>query len=129
MEAAEATSARKILVVDDEQDIVRSIQLGLEQVGYQVHTARDGHEALSAVATERPDLIILDVRMPVMDGLQVLDCLKGDAKTHDIPIVMLTAAADQQDMKKGWEHGSDLYLTKPIHPVQLADYMQTLLSR
>lgn len=122
------TTARKILVVDDEVDAARMLQIGLEQGGYQVITAQDGTEALAMVAATPPDLILLDVKMPGMNGLQVLDRLKGDVATQHIPVVILTAAAEYQDMQRGWEHGSDLYLTKPICAIELTSYMQTLLS-
>lgn len=119
--------ARRILVVDDEVDTTRILQMGLEQGGYQVIMAQNGAEALAAIAAELPDLILLDVDMPGMNGLQVLDHLKGDAATQHIPVVMLTAAADYHDMQRGWEHGSDLYLTKPIDPIELTSYVHTLL--
>lgn len=122
------TATRKILVVEDEADTARIIQLGLEQGGYEVITVHNGTEALAVVATAQPDLILLDVEMPGMNGLQVLDHLKRDAATRHIPVVMLTAAADYPDMQRGWEHGTDLYLTKPINPIDLATYMRTLLS-
>ena len=123
-----ATTAHRILVVDDEVDAARILQMGLERAGYQVITAQNGTEALAVVATTPSDLILLDIGMPGMDGLQVLACLKSDPETRHIPVVMLTAAADYQDMQRGWEHGSDLYLTKPIDPIELTSYIDTLLA-
>src|ERR1035437_7727467 len=107
--------ARKILVVDDERHIVRLVQVNLEKAGYTVLTAYDGVEALEQVAKEKPDMIVLDVMMPRLDGFEVLKKLQADAGTRDIPVIMLTAKAQDADIFRGWSSGVSSYLTKPFN--------------
>src|SRR5438128_1853675 len=89
----EISMAHTILVVDDDPKVVRVVEINLAQEGYQIRTAADGEEALAAVARERPDLVLLDVMMPRMDGFEALKRLKADPATAEIPIIMLTARA------------------------------------
>lgn len=121
-------SPKNILVVDDEEAICRALQLFLQQKGFIVTTVHTGMAALSHVATTLPDLIMLDVMMPGMDGLQVLRKLKEDDRTKSIPVVILSAAAELQDLQKGWDQGTDVYLTKPIQLDQLADMVESILD-
>jgi two-component system alkaline phosphatase synthesis response regulator PhoP/two-component system response regulator VicR len=114
-----AARRRRILVVDDEPNIRRLIELHLSGAGYQVLTACDGEEALAAVEGRRPDLIVLDVMMPGPDGFQVLETLKGDPETADIPVLMLTAKDGDDQIRHGWRTGADMYLTKPFNPEEL----------
>jgi len=102
---------KKILAVDDEKHIVRLVQVNLERQGYEVITAYDGKEALQKVEEERPDLVVLDVMMPYMDGFEVLQNLRRNPSTRDIPVIMLTAKAQDQDVFRGWQSGVDCYLT------------------
>ena len=108
---------KKILVVDDEKHIVRLVQANLDRAGYTVVTANDGKEALQKVADENPDLVVLDVMMPYMDGFEVLQNLRRNPSTRDIPVIMLTAKAQDADVFKGWQSGVDCYLTKPFNPM------------
>ena len=110
---------RHILTVDDEIHIRRLIEVNLQRAGYCVSTAGDGEEALRAVDGERPDLVILDVMMPRMDGFEVLRRLKADPATASLPIIMLTAKAQDADVFRGWQGGVEWYLTKPFNPQQL----------
>jgi CheY-like chemotaxis protein len=107
-----------ILVVDDEPDIVRMVRASLQTAGYDVATATDGQQALDAVQAEPPDLIVLDIFMPVLDGMEVLRQLKADAATRDIPVVMLTANERDTDVLAGrstWDALETVaYLTKPF---------------
>lgn len=119
---------RKILTVDDEKHIVRLIQVNLERQGYEVVTAYDGREALQKVDDERPDLVILDVMMPYMDGFEVLQNLKRNPGTRDIPVIMLTAKAQDADVFKGWQSGVDCYLTKPFNPMELMSFVQRIFK-
>ncbi len=119
---------RKILTVDDEKHIVRLIQVNLERHGYEVVTAFDGREALTKVDEERPDLVILDVMMPYMDGFEVLQNLKRNPGTRDIPVIMLTAKAQDADVFKGWQSGVDCYLTKPFNPMELISFVQRIFK-
>ena len=119
---------RKILVVDDERHIVRLVQVNLERAGYQVIAAFDGREALKKVASEKPDLIVLDVMMPVMDGFSALKQLRADAATKDIPVIMLTAKAQDADVFRGWASGVDMYLTKPFNPLELMTFVKRIFE-
>ncbi|MBP6964582.1 MAG: response regulator [Armatimonadetes bacterium] len=119
---------RKILTVDDEKHIVRLIQVNLERQGYEVVTAYDGREALEKVDSERPDLVILDVMMPYMDGFEVLQNMKRNPSTRDIPVIMLTAKAQDADVFKGWQSGVDCYLTKPFNPMELLSFVQRIFK-
>jgi len=119
---------KKILVVDDERHIVRLVQVNLEREGHQVVSAFDGKEALKKVESEKPDLIVLDVMMPHMDGFEVLKRLKSDDKTKDIPVVMLTAKAQDADVFRGWASGVDCYLTKPFNPVELMTFVRRIFE-
>jgi len=118
----------KILAVDDQVHIVRLIQVNLERHGYQVVTAYDGEEALQKVKTEKPDLIVCDVMMPRKDGFEVLRELKADPETRDIPVIMLTAKAQDADVFRGWSAGVDCYLTKPFNPAELLAFVKRVLS-
>lgn len=120
--------AKKILAVDDERAIVRLVQVNLMRQGYEVVTAFDGKEALEKVASEQPDLIVLDVMMPYMDGFEVLQHLKRDPATRDIPVIMLTAKAQDADVFKGWQSGVDCYLTKPFNPMELSAFVKRVFK-
>lgn len=110
---------QKILVVDDEPFIVEFIMINLIKFGFTVITASDGEEAWEKVQKEKPDLIVSDVNMPRLDGFGLLKRLKSQMDTRRIPVVMLTARAQDQDVFQGWKIGADEYLTKPFNPQQL----------
>ncbi|MEN6520215.1 MAG: response regulator [Armatimonadota bacterium] len=120
--------ARKILAVDDEKHIVRLVQVNLERQGYEVVTANDGKEALEKVEAEHPDLVVLDVMMPYMDGFEVLQNLRRNPATRDIPVIMLTAKAQDADVFKGWQSGVDCYLTKPFNPMELISFVKRIFG-
>lgn len=127
--AEESTKMRKkILAVDDERHIVRLIEVNLLRQGYDVVTAFDGKEALEKVETEHPDLVILDVMMPYMDGFEALKCLKKDPATRDIPVIMLTAKAMDSDIYHGWQSGVHCYLTKPFSPPELLSFVRRIFA-
>jgi two-component system, OmpR family, alkaline phosphatase synthesis response regulator PhoP len=119
---------KKILAVDDEKHIVRLVQVNLERHGYTVVTAFDGKEALEKVAAEKPDLIVLDVMMPYLDGFEVLKELKKDPDTRGIPVIMLTAKAQDADVFRGWQSGADCYLTKPFNPMELIMFVKRIFK-
>ncbi len=119
---------KKILAVDDEKHIVRLVQVNLERAGYQVVTANDGKEALQKIADENPDLVVLDVMMPYMDGFEVLQNLRRNPSTRDIPVIMLTAKAQDADVFKGWQSGVDCYLTKPFNPMELLSFVKRIFD-
>ncbi len=121
--------ARKILVVDDEAILVETIAYNLEQAGYQVTTAADGASALEAAHRELPDLIVLDLMLPEMDGLEVCRQLRRESATAQTPIIMLTAKSDEIDKVVGLEVGADDYVTKPFGRRELLARVRALLRR
>lgn len=119
---------RKILVVDDQENIARIVRMMLENKGYETVWAADGAEALRLAKSEEPDLILLDVMLPKIDGFKVCRLLKFDKKYSHIPIVFLTAKSSPGDKQIGREVGADYYLEKPFQPVQLIQVIEQLLS-
>ena len=117
----------KVLVVDDEPDAVELIAFNLKGAGMEVITAADGAEALKKAAQQSPDLIVLDVMLPEVDGLEVCKVLRRDAKTSAVPILMLTAKAGEVDRVLGLELGADDYVTKPFSPRELVLRAKRLL--
>lgn len=120
--------SKKILVVDDERHIVRLIQVNLERQGYHVVTAHDGKEALEKVTAETPDLVVLDVMMPYMDGFEVLRNLRREPETRELPVIMLTAKAQDRDVFTGYQAGADMYLTKPFNPQELITFVKRIFK-
>src|SRR5262245_34738892 len=120
--------AKRILVADDERTIARLIQMNLERAGYAVETVFDGTEVLERVAAEPPDLLIMDVMMPYMDGFEALETLKKNPETQGIPVIMMTGQAQQADMFRGWLGGVDAYLTKPVNPAELLRFIRRVLK-
>ena len=120
---------RKILVVDDEAVLVETIAYNLEQAGYAVVTAADGVSALEAAQREKPDLIILDLMLPEMDGLEVCRQLRRESNTSTTPIMMLTAKGEEIDKVVGLEVGADDYVTKPFGRRELLARVRALLRR
>ncbi len=119
----------KILVVDDEEDILELVRYNLDREGYGVVCAVSGEEALKRAAKDSVDLIILDLMLPGMDGLDVTKKLKGDEKTGNIPIVMLTAKGEEADIVTGLELGADDYITKPFSPRILIARIKAVMRR
>lgn len=118
----------RILVVDDDPMIVRLLRLNFEMDGYEVVEASNGREALDAVAEHNPDLVVCDVMMPVMDGLEVVEKLRKDGKTSNLPIVMLSAKAQEIDIQHGKGAGATEYVTKPFDPDDLLALVARLIS-
>ena len=118
---------QKILVVDDEPDAVELLEVNLESAGYTVESAHDGEEALKKARMTLPDLIILDLMLPEVDGMEVCKVLRRDQKTSHIPIIMLTAKAAEIDRVLGLELGADDYVTKPFSPRELVLRVKRLL--
>lgn len=118
--------ALKVLVCDDERHIVRLIQVNLERQGYKVVTAFDGKEGLEKIQSEQPDLVVLDVMMPYMDGFEVLKTIRRDEKTAELPVIMLTAKAQDKDVFEGYHYGADMYLTKPFNPMELVAFVKRI---
>ena len=117
---------KTILVCDDERDIVSALRIYLEGDGYRVLTAYDGREALSTVATEDVQLVLLDIMMPGMDGIQVLRALREE---HNVPVILLTAKSEDTDKVQGLNVGADDYVTKPFNPMELLARVRSQLRR
>lgn len=121
--------AEKILIVDDDIDSLKLIGLMLQRQGYEISAASAGGQAIAKALAETPDLIILDVMMPDMDGYEVCRRLRADVNTQNIPIIMFTAKTLVDDKVTGFEAGADDYLTKPTHPAELASRVKAVLAR
>jgi len=117
-----------ILVVDDDPVIQKLLIVNFEMEGYRVMTASDGIEGLALVASDRPDLVLVDVMMPRMDGLEVVRQLRADAGTATIPVILLSAKAQSIDISAGIDAGADDYVTKPFDPLELLDKVAGLVG-
>ena len=120
---------KKILIADDEPDILEIIQYNLLKEGYEVITARDGDEALAKAKSSKPDLIILDIMMPKKDGIQVCEILRSQSAFKEVLIIFLTALNDEGNHIKGLEMGADDYVSKPISPKVLVSRVNALFRR
>ncbi len=120
---------KKILVVDDEKDLIALVSLHMKMAGFEILTASNGEKALDLSRIEKPDLIILDLMLPKIDGWQVCERLRQDIATQDIPVIMLTARAETEDKLKGFEVGADDYVTKPFSPRELVARVKRVLAR
>lgn len=119
----------RILVVDDEEDILELVRFNLAREGYPIICTTSGEESLKIAQKEHPDLIVLDLMLPGIDGLDVAKALKNDIKTRDIPIIMLTAKGEEADIVTGLELGADDYVTKPFSPRVLVARVRAVLRR
>ena len=121
---------RKVLVVDDEENIIQILEFSIEAEGYEVITALNGEEAIKKARKEQPNLIILDIMMPKVDGYEVCRVLKGNPLTKKIPVILLTAKGREIDKRLGFEVGASDYIVKPFSPSKLIDKInEHLFSR
>ena len=118
-----------VLVVDDNDDSRRIVQAIVRSAGFEVMLARNGKEALEVVERSIPELIIMDVMMPEMDGVQALKTLRSSPRTSRIPVILLTAKAQDSDVMSGYRHGADYYITKPFTPKQLVYGIRLVLRK
>ncbi len=119
----------RILVVDDEIYIVHILDFSLGMEGYEVITALDGEQALEKARAEKPDLIVLDIMMPKLDGYETCKLLKAEVGTKDIPVILLSAKGRNVDQKIGFEVGADDYITKPFSPRKLVERINAILGQ
>lgn len=122
-------SRNHVFIVDDEPNILELVKFNLEREGYRVTTAENGREALDRINASPPDLVILDIMLPGMDGLEVCRNMQNEERTRGIPIIMLTARAEEMDKVLGLELGADDYLTKPFSPRELVARVKARLRR
>jgi len=122
-------SKKRILLIEDETDMVYALTLQLEAIDYEVLSATDGQTGLDMARKENPDLIILDLMLPKMDGYKICRMLKFDERYKKIPIIMFTARVQDQDKKLGQEVGADAYVTKPFDSKELLDKISALLKK
>ena len=120
---------KKILIVDDEKQLVSLVRLHMEMSGYEVLSASDGEEALAVAKRDKPDLMILDLMLPKIDGWEVCKRLRTESKAGNIPVIMLTARSETEDKLKGFECGADDYITKPFSPRELVARVKRVLAR
>ena len=120
---------RTVLVADDDEDILQLVSFRLERAGYTVVTAADGQQALAAAREHQPDLAVLDVMMPGLNGYEVTRQLRADETTAHIPVILLTARVQEADVSRGFEAGADDYLRKPFSPQELRSRVQAIIAR
>ncbi|EGV32807.1 response regulator receiver protein [Thiorhodococcus drewsii AZ1] len=120
--------SKRILIVDDEPNIVISLEFLMMREGHEVRVARDGEAGLNAVRTHRPDLVVLDVMMPKLDGFAVLETVRSEPELAHTRILMLTAKGGEADRQKGLSLGADAYMTKPFSTRELVEQVKELLA-
>lgn len=116
----------KVLIVDDEPNILMSLEFLMHREGYRVFVARNGNEALTIINQETPDVIILDIMMPEVDGYEVCQLIKNNLSTQHIKVIFLSAKTKEDDIRKGYEMGADLYMTKPFSTRELLKKVKSL---
>ena len=119
----------KVLLVEDDPVILRLLEVNFDLEGFVTVLARDGAEGIELARSERPDIVISDIMMPNVSGLELVTTLKGDPDTEGIPIILLSAKAQSGDLKAGMEVGADDYVTKPFEPLDLVDRVRALIER
>lgn len=119
----------RIVVADDDVDIRELVEFKLSTLGHDIVAVADGAAAIDACQAQRPDLAVLDVMMPGMSGLEAVRVIRNDPTLADLPVILLTARAQETDVETGFESGADDYITKPFSPRELATRVQNLLSR
>ncbi|NMA91767.1 MAG: response regulator [Firmicutes bacterium] len=117
----------EVLLVEDEKNIILGVRTCLDAVGYRAHVVEDGEEALKYLKTRRPDLVLLDLMLPKIDGFEVLKKIKEKDSTRDIPVIVLTAKVSREDQERALALGADYYMTKPFRPRELWDKIKHFL--
>lgn len=113
------TDVMRVLVIDDEPDVLMLCRVNLELAGHEVVEASNGEDGLEIALAERPDAVVLDLMLPKLDGISVLETLAGNEQTRDVPVILLTAKTQREDRRAAWRAGCTDYLTKPFSPVDL----------
>ena len=120
--------AARVLVVNDDPMVTRLVRINLELEQFEVEEAWDGRTAMKMMRENPPDLLVLDIMMPQMDGWEILKLMRDDDSLKDLPVVVLTAKVQDEDMARGWRMGADGYIVKPFNPVNLADALRKVLA-
>jgi twitching motility two-component system response regulator PilG len=120
---------QKILIVEDEESLLKLESILLTSKGYDVRGVSNGQEALDAIAEEKPDLVLLDIMLPEIDGFEVCQRIKDNPETREIPVIMLTAKKSREDMARGEKVGADWYITKPFKSVMVIETIQRFLAK
>lgn len=120
---------QSILIIDDDPDIRELISFKLEQLGFEVHTESDGETGLAAVMQLQPDLVLLDWMMPKLTGIEVCSLIRDGSDNVGVPVIMLTARAQEADIQRGFAAGADDYIVKPFSPRELASRVEAVLAR
>ena len=120
---------KKILIMEDEPDALMMLSMALKSAGYVVFGAPDGEEGLKIFREEKPDMVILDVVMPKMDGWEVLQRIKAGLKSKRVPVIMLTGKSEDEDKVKGYDHGADFYVTKPYSIQKLLPIIRDFITK
>ena len=126
---ATVNAPRVILVAEDDEDILKLVAVALAGEGYEIDTAADGEEALGCLSTRRPDLAVLDLRMPRIDGFEVSRRIREGADTRDVPVILLTALVEGKDIARGFDAGATDYVKKPFSPSDLVARVKRILGR
>jgi len=121
-------SAELVLVADDDDDILLLVTTRLRRDGFEVISARNGEEALALANERRPAITVLDIGMPILDGLEVLERIRADPQLSGMRVLLLTAKAQESDVRRGYEAGADAYVRKPFSPAELSARMRELLD-
>jgi CheY-like chemotaxis protein len=122
------TMPKTILIADDDPTIIKLLQVNLEMEGYTVVCAYDGHDAVEQAQVKHPDLVLLDIMMPRMDGWAAREALSAIPELKDTPVIFLSARAQQADLRRGYEAGVAAYVTKPFDPTELLDIIERVLD-
>jgi DNA-binding response OmpR family regulator len=122
-------AAVRMLVVDDDPVILKLLRISFEMEGFEVLSAADGQEGLERARSDHPDVVLSDIMMPRLDGLQLLAELKADPATADLPVVLLSAKAQNAEVREGLAMGADDYVTKPFDPLELLDRVNAVLAK
>jgi len=122
-------AGEKVLVVDDHPDIITLLEESFRRKGYEVISATNGYEALAKVYQEQPDLVLLDIMMPMFNGYEICQTLKNNDETKHIPIIFITASGKQADIERGFEMRADGYVVKPFEPLELTDFAGRILQK
>ena len=121
--------AKRVLLAEDEPNIVESLTFLLERAGFQVEVQSDGRQVVSAAKADTPDVLILDVMLPGLDGYEILRQLRADQRSESLPVLMLTAKGQREDRETALEHGADLFMTKPFANSEIVAAVKELASK